>query len=99
MRSSRPFLFERELKVVTVLVSQCRDRHDHIGDIYALVVRDGAADPHFSHDLPLVGLQHVEANLAVVDQDVGSRLNRLEQLRMGQLDLPAVAGLCPVGRR
>jgi hypothetical protein len=86
-------LLEREHEVVAVLVGQRRDRNDDVGDVDALIVRNRSADLHFADDPVLVGFEHAQPNLPVVDQDAGARADRLEQFGMGQLNPPAASRL------
>ena len=71
----------------------------HVGDVDALVVGDRAADLDFGDDPVVVGLEHVEPHLAVVDQDAGAGPDRLEQLGWGSWTRLAVARPCRRGRR
>ena len=63
-------LLERELEVDAVLFGQRRDRNDDVGHVDALVVRDPPADLDLGDDLVAVGFEHLQPDLAVVDQDV-----------------------------
>ena len=84
-------LIQRELQIVAVLVGERWNRHHDVGDIDALVVGHGTADLHLADDLVAVDFEDVQADLAVVDQDLRSCLDRFEKLGMWQQDTVAVA--------
>ena len=86
----RPLL-ERELEVASVLGGQRRDRDQHVGNIDPLVVAELAPDLDPRLD-PLGGhADHLEPDLAIVDQQRRAGLDRLEQFGVRKLDPGRVA--------
>ena len=81
-----------ELQVAAVLVAQRRQRQHHVGDVDALAVGDGA--PHRHRAVGEVGAagDHLQPDLAVVDQERGAGAQRLEDLPVGEVRAGGVAG-------
>ena len=79
-------LLQREGEVGAVLLGQRGQRQHHVGHVQALVVRDGAADLDLGRRSGRRSTsRHPEDELAVVDQQPGARLHRLENLAVRQV--------------
>ena len=83
---------EGEAEVGVVLVREGGDGEDHVGDVDALAVGQGAADDHLGFQVVAAGVEDAEAELAVVEQEVGADGGGADDLRVGELDAGAVAG-------
>jgi hypothetical protein len=80
-----------EVEIAPVLLGQRRDRQQHVGHVDALALREGTTgDDARGREVGSAGL-HAQANLAVVDQQIGARFQRGEDLRMRQAHAPLVA--------
>ena len=56
---------------------QRRDRHQHVGDVDALVVGDFPADLDFRDDRPFIDFDRLQSDLAVVNQDAIAGAERI----------------------
>ena len=84
-------LIEREGEVGAVLLGQRGERQNHVGDVEALVVGDGAADLDLGLDPLGARLDDPEDELAVVDEQPGAGLDRVENLLMRKVGAGCVA--------
>ena len=84
-------LVDREGKVAAVLLGECGDRHFGVGDVDALAIGDDPADFGGAQHALGLGLDHPQADLAVVDQQALALVEHREQLGMRQLDSRLVA--------
>ncbi len=84
-------LFEREGQVLAVLFGQRRERHDDVGDVDALAIRNPAADLDHCLDPARRDALHAQHQLAVVDQQARASLERGEQFGVRQVDTRRVA--------
>ena len=75
-----------ELQVLAVLGRERGERQHHVGHVDALAVGDLAADHHLGHGVLGRALDHLQADLAVVDEEGGADLERREDLRVRQAD-------------
>ena len=83
--------FAGEFEVLAVLVRQRGQGQQHVRHVHALAVRDGAADGHDAIGEILAAGFDPNGNLAVIDQQRGPRLQRGENLGVGQLHARSVA--------
>jgi hypothetical protein len=74
---------EAELQIGPVLLGQGREAEEHIGQVQPLAVGQMAAGHHDRLGMIGRGGQHRQAEAAVVEQELGARLQRGQHLRMG----------------
>ena len=79
----RPVI-QRELQILAILGAERRHRQDGVGNVKALVVGNPAARNHFGNREILARLGDGQAQLAVVDQDIGTGTQRAEHFGMRQ---------------
>ena len=84
-------VFGGEGEITAVLLGQRRDRHFGIGDVDALAVRDNPANFGAAQDAIVVGFEHLEADLAVIDQQPLAARHDPEQFGMRQADAAFIA--------
>ena len=84
-------VLHREGEIPAVLLGQRGDRHHGIGHVHALAVHDHPADLGRTEDRVLAGLDHLQPQLAIVDQQPLALLQHPEQFRVGQADAAVIA--------
>ena len=82
---------EREVEVDPVLRRQRRDRQDHVRHVDALAVGERATEDDLRLQMVVALVRDAQAQLAVIEQQVGVDGGGGDDLRMGQVDAGAVA--------
>ncbi len=77
-------MLQRKREIGAVLVGDGRDRQHRLRHVDPLVVRQRAADQDLSVGEIAAAVADLEAQLAVIEQQLGSRLQRIEDLGMRQ---------------
>src|SRR5262247_4112792 len=83
---------QRRLEIGAVLLGHGRERDGGVGQAHALARRQPAADCHLGAGVIAIGLQRLQANLAVVEQQRVAGRQRRQDLGMRQLHAMGVAG-------